>query len=403
VSADGRVTAVSAGPVRITADVEGIRGTVSLLIVGATSSATTEPTTGTSGNPTTVAPTPLATATRVFAGGARSCARTAETTVCWGLGRAELSTISSDLTDVSVGLAHACGLTRSGGAVCWGENRDGQLGTGSGPARATPAPVPIPGGESIRQVTAGGDHSCALTASGKAFCWGKNSFGQLGDGTQGNKAAPVAVRTTATFRAISAGSTHTCAIGTDNAVYCWGDDFSGAVGVGLNERVPEPANIDKGRYAFTSVYAGRNSTCALTAQGEAYCWGENRYAQVGVGSMNDRQPIGKKVQRDVRFTSLALGARHVCGLSLGGELFCWGDNVSGQLGNGTSGERRGLMVPTEVQTSTRFSSIGAGASHTCAVAQDGGVYCWGDNSGKQLGALTDAKVVAPTRLPGSSP
>jgi alpha-tubulin suppressor-like RCC1 family protein len=267
--------------------------------------------------------------------------------------------------------------------------------------------VTIPGGEPVKQVAAGRDHSCALTTGGKVFCWGKNEFGQLGNGTVRNSSAtPVAVKSGVTFRAISAGSTHTCALGTDNAAYCWGDNLSGAVGSTMYQAEPTPVDIDRGRYGFAQIVAGGNTTCALTAQGEAYCWGENRHGQAGVGNRDERIPIGRKAQRDVRFSNLMLGERHACGLSRSGEsgdLFCWGDNALGQLGNGASADPRGLTVPTQVQAVERFVSIATGASHTCGVAQDGGVYCWGDNSRKQLAPLTDPKVALPTRLPGSSP
>jgi len=398
ISEDGRLTALSPGPVRITAEVDGIPGFYSLLVVGGAE----EPTTETAA--VTRESSPFADVSAVFAGGARSCARTPRNVLCWGLDRADADPVSADLVSVSVGTAHACGLTRAGAAVCWGENRDGQLGTGSGPARASAGqPVAIPNGESLEQVTAGGDHTCALTTSGKAYCWGKNSFGQNGDGGTRNHDLPVEVRASTPFASISAGGSHTCAIGTDGAVYCWGDNFSGAVGTNRFEAESLPVNVDEGRFGFAKVYAGGKSTCALTAQGEAYCWGENRYGQVGVGNRTDRVDLRRPVQRDIRFNELALGERHACGLARGGELYCWGDNAFGQLGNGASADQRGLMVPTEVQTTLRFSSVAVGQSHSCAVAQEGGVYCWGDNSRRQLGSLADARVMLPTRLGGSIP
>jgi serine/threonine protein kinase/uncharacterized protein YjdB len=394
VSGDGSVTGLSAGAIRVTAEVDGVRGSVSLLVVENAGAGPPD----VEGAPPA---SPFDRARVVFAGGARSCLGTDNEVLCWGLDRADAEVVPSELTDVSVGTAHACGMTAGGSVVCWGENRDGQLGTGPGPARPTPGqPVSIPGGESVTQVSAGGDHACALTTSGSALCWGKNSFGQNGDGGTRNNAVPVAVRASVRFRAIAAGGAHTCALGTDGAVYCWGDNFSGAVGTTRFEAEPLPVNVDEGRYAFEKIYAGGKSTCALTAQGEAYCWGENRYGQVGVGNRTDRVGLQRPVQRDVRFSALALGERHVCGLAAGGELYCWGDNAFGQLGNGASADQRGLMVPTEAQTSARFSSIAAGQSHSCGVSEGGGVYCWGDNSRRQLAPLTDPRVLLPTRLGG---
>jgi hypothetical protein len=391
IAPDGRVTGVTAGTVRILATADGVRAASELIVKAPTetggASDGPERNTGTSA---------VVAGSAVYAGGVLTCATLErEGLACWGLGQSALVALTNDVADVSIGRAHACALARQGRVSCWGSNTDGQLGIAT--AGAATRPAPVAGELTFKAVSAGGDHTCALTVDGNAYCWGKNSFGQLGDGTTRNRSVPTPVSGNRTFRSIAAGGAHTCAVGTDGAVYCWGDDFSGAVGGGRNQAETEPVNVDRGRYAMESVTAGGKHSCGITRTGEAYCWGENRYGQVGVGSRTDRIPLGRKVQRDVAFTRIALGERHSCGVTAGGDLFCWGDNVFGQLGTGSAGERSGLAAPTEVQFEGKFEAVAAGRSHTCAVSRgDRVVLCWGDNSRSQLGSNRESRLLVPT-------
>lgn len=149
-------------------------------------------------------------------------------------------------------------------------------------------------------------------------------------------------------------------------------------------------------FTATQVVAGRDHSCAIGTDGFAYCWGSNRFLQLGTQSTptstESRIPLG--VSGDHGFTTLAAGSAHTCGLSTGGEVWCWGSNSSGQLGDGTLTSR---AVPVRVATSVSFTSLVAGDVHTCGLSTDGRVYCWGDNFFGQVG-VEATRVMAPIPL-----
>jgi hypothetical protein len=183
---------------------------------------------------------------------------------------------------ISAGLWHSCGLSISGEAYCWGFGLYGQLGGGQWDYyRYTPRPAA--GGLVFNQISAGNDHTCALTPSGQAYCWGYNYQWQVGDGSmsQTNRYGPTAVAGGHTFRQISAGGEHTCGVTTSGAAYCWGDNGAGQLGNNTFSYAPRPV---VGEFAFTQVDAGVDHTCALTPSGAAHCWGWNSDGQLGDGT-----------------------------------------------------------------------------------------------------------------------
>lgn len=400
VSSDGRVTGKTAGSVRVMASAEGKTAVAELTIRPLLVISDPPPPPPDSPGIKTDPVSPFLVVSAIYAGGTLSCARLADAddAMCWGRGQAKRTPLGINLSTLAIGNAHACGLTRDGTAFCWGANDDGQLGA-SRPSGARPAPVE--GELRFTSISTGRNHTCAIATGGAAYCWGSNNFGQLGDGSRAKRGVPTPVKGNRVFRMIATGATHTCGVAADGATYCWGDDLSGAVGGGRNEPELEPVNVDRGRFAFQRVYTGGQFSCGLTQGGTAYCWGENGKGQVGVGNRDERIRLNRKVQREVSFTQLTLGERHVCGLTANGEVYCWGDNALGQLGNGSEGDRGGRTAPTEVASEARFDEVQAGAGHSCAVSRvDREVYCWGDNSRAQLGSSGEARVLVPTRLRG---
>ena len=299
------------------------------------------------------------------------------------------------LTTISTGVWHTCGVTPSGAAYCWGDNFFGQLGDGTGVARATP--VPVAGEFRFAAVSAGSFHTCGITTSGAAYCWGDNSNGQLGDGTTDRRATPVPVASGFSFTTISAGHGHTCGVIAGGVTVCWGDDSSGQLGDGAASADhasyrPYPAPV-VGVRGFARVSAGNVHTCGVTTHGAAYCWGYNVWGQLGDGTTTQRSTPVRVTGRQ-RFAVVDAGSYFSCGVTTSGAAYCWGENRDGELGDGTTTSR---SSPVAVAGGLRFAAVRAGWYHACGMKTDSGVYCWGYNAHGQLGEGTT--VSEPTPVP----
>ena len=285
------------------------------------------------------------------------------------------------------GANHTCGLATGGKAYCWGDSRYGQLGEGL--SSGLLAPVEVNGGRKFTALAAGTNHTCALAAGGKVYCWGDNGYGQLGDGTVvTNRSGPVAVSGGRTFTALATGDAHTCGLATGGKAYCWGDNRYGQLGNGTRVQQVVPVAVGGGR-TFKALAAGASHTCGLVAGGTAYCWGGNEYGQLGDGtggggygnnSADRTAPVTVSGART--FTALVAGASHTCGLATGGTAYCWGYNGNGQIGDGTLVQQ---TAPAPVSGARAFRALVAGGSHTCGLAPGGTAYCWGSNASGQLG------------------
>lgn len=267
---------------------------------------------------------------------------------------------------VSAGGLLTCALNPDQSVLCWG---------GLAP----------PAGR-FRSIAAGQRHACGLTSGGSAACWGANDRGQLGNGTTSGGAL-TQVQGEIAFEMLAVGAEHNCGL-LSGRVYCWGSDASGQTGTGTLERgyVTQPTEVEGDHGYLVYVAAGTNHTCALTRVGTAMCWGDNQYGQLGDGSKQPRHaprpvraPMGGN--RPLAFESLSAGATHTCGITNTKRLYCWGDNRFGQLGDGTTTPR---VVPVRVPGDD-FVSVSTGRVHTCALTASGQARCWGANDGGQLG------------------
>ncbi len=191
-------------------------------------------------------------------------------------------------------------------------------------------------GQSFVAISAGGSHSCALTATGKAYCWGDGFSGQLGFGGLEQQNEPIDVSGDQKYTRIAAGGKHTCALNGAGKAYCWGGQRGtrGQLGDASKSDRPSPVASASGQ-TLSDISAGGNHTCALSTSGEALCWGENRSGQLGDGSRTDRN---KPVSAGGGFTSVSAGEGYSCGIAHG-EAVCWGRNDKGQLGDGGSAPR----------------------------------------------------------------
>jgi hypothetical protein len=261
---------------------------------------------------------------------------------CWGVNalvditgkNAGLAKVPTQLpsalafSQVVVGASHTCALTPTQDAYCWGSNQVGQLGT-RGDTTTQFVPTAVSGGFKFSTITSGVNHVCALTLSHDALCWGLNQFGQLGDGTTTNRVAPTLVGGGLSFQAIGGGDPWTCALTTGGTAYCWGV-VQGSVTSTPHQYVGAPV--------FVSLAVGSAHACALTGDGSAYCWGNNQFGQLG-DSTNVNRDNPTPVSGGLKFKSIFAGVAHTCGLSTDGSLLCWGSNVDGELGDKTSASR----------------------------------------------------------------
>ena len=236
---------------------------------------------------------------------------------------------------LSAGYQSTCGVTTGGGAYCWGANEWAQLGNGS--LTGSLIPSGVSGGLSFASVSVGSfhpTHTCGVTTSGAAYCWGADSLGELGNGSPtAYSLTPVAVSGGLSFAAVSGGARFTCGVTTSGAGYCWGDNGYGALGNGSNVSNSTTPVAVVGGLSFATVSAGFGQTCGVTTSGAAYCWGNNQYGQLGIGSTSPTlTPLA--VSGGLSFASVSAGTDFTCGVTTGGAAYCWGH--PGALGNGTA-------------------------------------------------------------------
>lgn len=285
-------------------------------------------------------------------------------------------------------LSFTCGVTTAGDSYCWGGTIRGALGEGSTTAFHS-MPVLVAGGLKFKTISAGGAHACGLTTTGVAYCWGSNSLGELGVGDTLMRTTPVAVAANAKFTTITAGDFHTCATSA-GATYCWGAKMAGA---GYSTT---PVLVTTS-LSFATISAATEHTCGLTTTGAAYCWGDNSSGQLGIGSGTPSStPVA--VSGGYTFSVVSTKGYTTCGISEGAG-YCWGWNNLGQLGVGffTPQGAPPQAVPLRVAGSLNLSTISVGVWHTCALTMSGVPYCWGLNSNGQLG--NDSKMNSAVPVP----
>lgn len=299
---------------------------------------------------------------------------------------------------------HACGLTDNGLAYCWGRDLFGQLGDGTSGDQAS-EPTLVTGGHIFTKLTAGFTHTCGLDANQVAWCWGDNQRGELGNGESGTgvmSATPVRVAGSIAWLDISAGHEHTCGIAeTDGAGYCWGYNAYGQLGDQTETQRTVPTAVFGGR-AFIDIAAGDRHTCAIDRSNDPWCWGWNDNGQLGVISQPD-QCLGTlaceltpvSVNTAENFTMISAGNRFTCGVNPSGVGFCWGQNTNGSLGTGNPNDQ---SSPTTVAGGLTFSVIRAGRDNACGLTTNGRGYCWGTNASGELGNGSTASSNVPVLI-----
>jgi alpha-tubulin suppressor-like RCC1 family protein len=287
---------------------------------------------------------------------------------------------SSRATAITAGGGHTCALTDRGGVRCWGANGGGQVGDGTTDPHLVP--VDVPGlGSGVKAISAGGEHTCILTADGGVRCWGYNAKGQLGDGTQIMRTAAVEVGGLGSgVTAIAAGRNHTCALTDGGGVKCWGDNLSGQLGDGTQVTRTAPVDVVGLSRGVTAIAAGGGHTCALTGSGGVKCWGSNTWGALGDSTMEmlRLRPVDVKgLQSGV--TAIAAGLNHTCALTDSGSVKCWGNDFEGEVGNGGNATGPELYrAPVDVVRLSRgVTAVATGGFHTVALSDRGSVGYWG--------------------------
>ena len=354
--------------------------------------------------------------TKVVGGGTHTCALNRWNTVkCWGSnasGQLGIDAAGNDhvaphaFVDVSAGFEHTCAVDTQGQAWCWGSNGYDQLGPQGGGAQ----PVLVQGTPALSQIAAGGKHTCALTTAGEIWCWGEWRYGQLGDGAfyqsyLRQNATPRPIYGGGGYVAVSSGESHSCGVTSTGQVYCWGLNTRGQTGgvwfpkatmdayncqwypSSSTERCNRKPNLVQSvPGGATKIASGGHRNCALNGSGEMYCWGA--FALGGNSPTPDNYAPVLVVANggSVHFTAVGVGTTHSCGVATDGAVWCWGYGNSGQLGHGSTPS---VSVPVPVQASGQLplaSSLGLGGMHSCAInASRNGILCWGLGSSGQLG------------------
>jgi alpha-tubulin suppressor-like RCC1 family protein len=296
---------------------------------------------------------------------------------------------SSDWQMVSVGGDHSCALKTNGNAYCWGNNQSGQLGiarydticgTGKSRVGCSTVPAQVQPGARFTYISAGARHTCAITTSREAYCWGANDQGEVSDFTLGG---PTLTRIAGTlgWTAISAGYSHSCAVRTDGALFCWGGNDRGQLGNGVivSNGGMVRVNIP---FPVASVSAGQQRTCARTTLGAVYCWGAVWINRKDGLEITRSQTTPQLVPSSPAMAWLSVGTFTTCGADASGFAYCWEANPRGEMGTGLL---EGSTTPKRVATDLEFHQLSAGIVQSCGVATSGAGYCWGDDTFGQLG------------------
>ncbi|HVU04532.1 MAG TPA: hypothetical protein VHE30_22395 [Polyangiaceae bacterium] len=304
----------------------------------------------------------------------------------------------SRFESVSVGWTTTCAVDSSRSGVCWGSPLPSVAPScSSGSAVTRPAGLPT----RLSMIASGSDHACAVAEDGSAWCWGTNTNGQLGDGTEADRshALPV-VGLSSRVAAIAAGHDDTCALTLDGALWCWGWNYAGELGDGTTETRRLPTPVSGMSSGVASVSVGGSDTCAVKTDGSVWCWGHNSTGTVGDGTTAERL-TPSRVELDLPVKAVAAGYAHTCALASDGTVWCWGTNLSGSLGFPASCDGGRCANPTPSMVTglpSPVTAITAGYDSTCALESDGTVWCWGSNSGGQLGDGTRTARFEPARV-----
>jgi alpha-tubulin suppressor-like RCC1 family protein len=289
-------------------------------------------------------------------------------------------------SQVSAGEDHTCAVTSDGRLYCWGDNYNGELGSTAPDtcpyARVcSTTPLAVAGGLRFKRVSAGRFRTCGVATDDRAYCWGA---GPLGNGTTAGSETPVAISGGLRFRGLDVGEYHICGVTVNNRAYCWGENNLGQLGDGTTTHRLVPVAV-AGTRTFKLVSTGLTHTCGVTTEDRAYCWGYNHEGQIGDSSTAKMRRRPTRVAGSHRFRQLDAGGWHTCAMTPDGVAYCWGNGRWGQLGNGRSYLS---FWPRRVAGRLVFERVTSGALHSCGETEGNRAYCWGSSHALGIGSNT---------------
>ena len=317
----------------------------------------------------------------------------------------------SGVTSIAAGSLHTLALKGDGTVWTWGDNRDGQLGTGTASNIPQVSPAVVPSLSDVVYIAAGGGHSIAVDKNGSVWIWGNNGNGQLADGTTTTRPAPVRASVPGAGIFAGAGS-HTVFADFNGVLFTWGANDFGQLGNGttvgsLTPASPgTPENTDYTGTHVTAVAAGggyplpgpgQNHSMALWSNGTVTAWGNNLFGQTGDGTADNTRPAPVQAASLSGVDAIAAGLHHSVALKTDGTVWSWGDNEFGELGNGTTTESN---IPVQVTGIAGVGSLAARGDFTLALKKDGTVWAWGRNSQGELGDGTTIDRLTPVKVIG---
>jgi len=294
------------------------------------------------------------------------------------------------ITQVRQGCDFTVALTSTGSVLTWGDDTFGQLGNGTTGGRQTvPVKVSLPSGTKITQVRAGCHHALALTSTGRVLAWGYNVFGQLGDGLNTDSNVPVFADMPqgVKVKAITAGQYHNLALASNGtAVFAWGRNQFGQLGNGTRTDSNTPVLVGLAGVTLTTLTATFGDSLAVTTQGQVLTWGDNGFGELGdnLALAGTTTPVFAQVPAGVKVVGAVGGSFHFLARTDTGDVLAWGDNTFGQLGDDTFTQRN---VPTfaDLPPGATATTLGAGNRHSLALTSQGQVLGWGQGSSGELG------------------
>lgn len=322
---------------------------------------------------------------------------------------------------LSMGYGHSCAISTDNLGYCWGQNSYGELGSGTVSGFSSPVAVSMTGalaGKTLLTIEAGSYHTCAVASDNLAYCWGLGTDYQLGNGLANNSSIPVAVSTSGLLNGksiskISAGRYHSCTLTTDNGIYCWGRNDFGQLGngvTGANSTEPVAVSTAGALNAkiVHDIQTDEHATCSLASE-NMYCWGNNSGYQLGTGNQsNSSVPIAVNTTSALNgkvIVAFSTGSRYSCAVASDGSGACWGANSLGQNGNGLTTTS---TIPSSISTNgalngKKLKTIGAGQNTTCAIDTKGKAYCWGNGSNGVLGNGSSSSSLVPLAVTMPNP
>ncbi|MBV8195513.1 MAG: hypothetical protein JOY80_08285 [Candidatus Dormibacteraeota bacterium] len=327
------------------------------------------------------------------------------------------------VTSIAAGGYYAMALDADGNVLAWGDNQYGELGNGTTDDQAVPTRVSgLAGVTAIAAAPAdelGSEHSLALESNGTVWAWGDNLFGEVGDGSTTERNSPVQVHGLSDVTAIAAGGEFSLALKGDGSIWAWGDNREGKLGIGIDNS-PRGCAVEGGRESYpcattpvrilalagvVALAAGATHSLAVRGDGGVWAWGDSTHGELGVGDAANAGGVDACCDVPTRVpglpavTAVAAGDFSSLALTARGTVLSWGDNSTGELGDGTTTERD---TPVLIPGLTDVRAISMGSSQSLALVSAGTVVGWGDNSEGQLGDGTSTERETPFPVPGLS-